>query len=79
MFAARFQVKHPEVIMPAQKSTGTSTSYEVTTLNGTYYRVSPQTSREIMALQMLEHHVDKFSPAHGDGVILTPEALRKFS
>lgn len=78
MFAVRQKVRHPEVIMPEGRRDNVI-SYVPTRLSGNYFRVAPKSPREIFALQMLEHHREKFAPAHGDGVIVTEDALRKFS
>lgn len=78
MFPVRVRVRNPEVIMPEDRRES-SVSYTITTISGEFYRVTPKSPREIFAIQMLEHHRDKFAPAHGDGVILTSEALHKFN
>lgn len=78
MFPVRQKCAHPEVIMPETRVSNTR-SYTSTLLSGVFFRVCPKTSREILALQMLEHHKEKFAPTHGDGVIVTEEALRKFT
>lgn len=79
MFPTRLKAENPEVIMPEKKASGSSlVSYEHVRLSGIFFRVSPQSNREILAIQMLEHHREKFAPAHGDGVIVTFEALQKF-
>ena len=77
LFPVRILTENPDVIRPHQRLGGT-TAYDVTRKPGTHYRLSPQTADEIFALQMLEHGVEKYAPAHGDGVIVTSSALSKF-
>ena len=65
--------------MPDTEVMKSTPSYIGKIIPGTFYRVSPQTSAEILALQTLEIHREKFSPASGDGVIVSPEALMQFT
>lgn len=46
-------------------------------ISGRFFRVIPTTSREIMALNMMEHQYEKYAPAFGDGVIISEAALQK--
>jgi hypothetical protein len=78
MFPIHRKIKNPEVIMPLTDKISQRTSYERQTLLGTFYNVTPTTEREVMALRMLDHRVDKFAPAQGEGVILTAESFQKF-
>jgi hypothetical protein len=48
-------------------------------MKGFFHRVFPVDARENSALRMLEHHVDKFAPANGNGILITDEALKKFT
>ena len=77
MFSLREKIKNPEVIMP-DKNGRTSESYSRAELTGTYWRVYPTSAREVSALRLLDHRVDKFAPATGSGIIVTEAALAKF-
>jgi hypothetical protein len=39
----------------------------------------PHSAREVLALQMLEHQVEKFAPATGNGVLITEAAHAKLN
>jgi hypothetical protein len=47
-------------------------------LPGKWWRVQPTDAKEIFALRLLEHRVDKFAPADGHGVLITDQAMRQF-
>ena len=66
----------PEVIF--HKKNINRESFEEKQLPGVWHRIHPDTSRDVMALRMLEHRREKFAPAHGNGVIISDAALRKF-
>lgn len=51
-------------------------SFESEQQEGTFFRVMPTCWREISALKMLEHRIDKFAPAAGDGVLITAAAMK---
>jgi len=77
LFPERRVERNPLVVMPkADKRSGVS--WERETLKGSFYRVIPQTPREIQVLRLLDHHVDKFAPAEGNGAIVSAAALAKF-
>ena len=42
---------------------------------GSFSLVFPNNAREVLALQMMIHHVDKFAPATGGGVIVSNNYL----
>ena len=44
-------------------------------LAGEWLRVFPQTSQDVRFLKDLEHHVEKFAPARGIGVLIHRNAL----
>ncbi len=41
--------------------------------------VMPYSWREVFALQLLEHQVEKFAPAIGNGVLITDAAHKKLN
>ena len=77
LFPERRVERNPLVVMPkADKRSGIN--WERETITGAFYRVIPQTPREIQVVRMLDHHVDKFAPAVGNGAIVSAAALEKF-
>jgi hypothetical protein len=58
---------------------GTASDYKSKQLKGVWHRVFPVDGKEISALRMLEHHIDKFAPTSGNGILISDEALRKFA
>lgn len=75
----------PSVIMPRVDKKTDRTTWEVVTILGRFHRVFPASAKEVFALQMLEHRVEKFAPAtcngddRGNGILITAEAFRKFN
>lgn len=65
----------PHVIV--RERTQREDTYRIVERQDTCLIVTPSNSKEVLALQMLEHGVDKFAPASGNGVIITQEAHRK--
>lgn len=76
MFDIIQKVKNPQVLKLVQLRG--LTFFESHELKGTFYKIRPSTAKEVFALQMLEHRVEKFAPAEGNGVLVTAEALAKF-
>lgn len=66
--------KHRAVLMPDGK---TEHGVEPRRFDGALTRVIPHTSRDVFGLQMLDLHREKFAPAKGGGLLVTPEALQK--
>ena len=67
----------PQVII--RELTQRQDTHKVIEREDTCLLVSPSNSKEVLALQLLEHGVDKFAPASGNGVIITQEAHRKLN
>jgi hypothetical protein len=44
-------------------------------LRGKWFRVFPKTGRDVQFLRMTQHHVDRFAPASGHGVLLAARCL----
>jgi hypothetical protein len=77
MFPERLKMINARVIMPTENERG-AISWDRGVVVGKFFRVVPQTPREIAALRLLTHRVDKFAPADGNGAIVSGEALEKF-
>ena len=67
----------PHVIV--RERTQREDTYRVVERQDTCLIVTPSNSKEVLALQLLEHGVDKFAPAIGNGVIITQDAHRKLN
>ena len=46
-------------------------SFKVRKLKGEFYRVIPNTAKEVFFLQLLSKNVFRYTPESGDGVIIT--------
>lgn len=68
--------KDPAVLVPDGR---TDTGVEPLRYDGKLVRVYPTKARDVFALQMLDHHREKFAPVNGGGVMVTPEALAKIT
>jgi hypothetical protein len=77
IFPITQRIQRPTVII-AQR-TAYADSVRTTERNDTMHLVMPHTAREVLALQMLEHQVEKFAPAEGNGVLITEAAHRKLN
>lgn len=75
IFPHRRRAINPSVVVRVPRAGGYA--YTEDTLRGKYWHVVPKCAREICALQLMDHRVDKFAPAKGDGVIVTGEALAR--
>jgi hypothetical protein len=77
LFQFHQRVFRPQVII--RELTQRQDTHKVIEREDTCLLVSPSNSKEVLALQLLEHGVDKFAPASGNGVIITQEAHRKLN
>ena len=77
IFQIHRRIFRPQVIV--RERTQREDTYKVIERQDTCLLVSPSNSKEVLALQMLEHQVDKFAPALGNGVLITQEAHRKLN
>ena len=77
MFSIRTAEANPTVV--CVKLRAGRESFETHEMKGFFHRVFPVDARENSALRMLDHHVDKFAPADGEGILITDEALKKFT
>jgi hypothetical protein len=77
MFSISIPEADPRIICEQKKTNGHNI-FETRYASGLFFRVYPKTCREVSALQMLQHHVDKFAPADGNGIIITKNAMMKF-
>mgnify|MGYP003118629882 FL=1 len=73
MFEDRKVEENPCVMV--RKEMGKDFTYIVERRSGTYYRVIPNSAREVFYIQMLVPNVDALIPEEGDGVILSAKAI----
>lgn len=67
--------KNPRVIQPEKLAHNSESKYPEVHLTGTWYRVFPTTARDVLFLQTLIQHSDKFAPAAGHGIIIAEHCL----
>ena len=77
MFSIRTPEANPTVVYIRMRVG--KTTWETKEVKGSFHRVFPVDARENSALRMLQHHVEKFAPATGNGILITDEALKKFT
>ena len=69
MFTSNYRVVDPEVVtrkwLPNKEFT-----FEVTTVEGDFFFVTPSSAKEVLFLQMLGKNIDLFVPAVGDGLLV---------
>jgi hypothetical protein len=67
---------NPTVIYPVSKCRNSAPTFETKELPGmNWIRVFPQNAADVLYLQLLVQHVDKFAPSTGHGVIVKRDAL----
>lgn len=69
--------EEPQGVFPCDNFDSSDPKFFTKALKGTWIRVIPKTAKDVLFLQMLEHHQDKFAPADGDGVLVKPETLAR--
>jgi hypothetical protein len=74
-FGAKTKVKNPDIIREEKDLRYGTPVYNSTQIKGDFYRVIPANAREVFYLRNLEHRVDKFAPARGNGVIVRCSAI----
>jgi len=45
-------------------------------LEGVWYKVFPETATDVRRLSFFAHHVDKFAPADGSGMLISMRAMQ---
>jgi len=79
MFEDRKPEKEPVGVHKIEMH-GVKVSFDGKPLTGKWWRVFPTTCREINAIRLLEHRVDKFAPpvGGGGGILISDYSLMKF-
>lgn len=65
----------PHVIYPVEVPQGEPPQFKEEYLSGQWMRVFPRTGMDVQFLRNTEHHLDRFAPASGPGVILAARLL----
>lgn len=79
LFPFRQTVTDPTVIVRKTRPGSDEPHFAGEQLLGNFVLVHPKTPREIYALQMLDHRIEKWAQKDGSGVVLTPLAALKFA
>jgi hypothetical protein len=74
-FGAKTKVKNPDIIREEKDLRYGTPVYNSTQIKGDFYRVIPANAKEVAYLRNLEHRVDKFAPARGNGIIVRCSAI----
>ena len=69
LFKNKELVHDPKVII--RKKNTEDVEFSIRQLEGAFYRVKPENMREILFLQGLKKNIFVYSPASGDGLIIT--------
>ena len=74
-FGAKTKVKNPDIIREEKDLRYGTPVFNSTQIKGDFYRVIPANAKEVAYLRNLEHRVDKFAPARGNGIIVRCSAI----
>lgn len=69
LFKNKELVHNPKVLI--RKKDTEDVAFAVKQLEGAFYRVKPENMKEILFLQSLKKNIFVYSPASGDGLIIT--------
>lgn len=78
LFGYKQAITDPVVIDVTTRTGSHELSFESRQLKGEFYLVRPSCAKEIFALQMLEHRVEKFAHKDSGAVVMTKTAVEKF-
>ena len=67
---------NPTVLIREDHRTKNDFSFSHRKLVGTFFRVIPQSAREIFFVQSLPKNYVVFTPENGDGLIISPSCLK---
>ena len=68
-------VVNPEALVKTTPTNSAASEVEPGRLQGMWYLVFPTTSTDIIRMQGIRHHVDKFTPTDGKGMLISPRAM----
>ncbi len=75
LFENRVVEHNPKVLVRKDSSTKNEFSFVVQERVGRFYRVVPKTTRDVFYLKSLNKGYDYFTPAYGDGIIISAHVL----
>jgi len=78
MFINKQAITNPVVLLDESPPDAPQPSFTGKTIIGDFYLVRPNTAKEIFAIQMLEHHREKWAHKSSSAIVLTKEAVDKF-
>ena len=76
LFIANIKVSDPDVIVRGTHRGKPDYSREG--IKGSFRLVFPHDANEVMAVRMLDMHVDRFAPATGEGLLISERAFQQF-
>ena len=79
LFEKREVEVNPTVLIRKDHPTKNDFSFSHRGLVGVFFRVIPQTAREVFFIQGLAKNYIVFTPESGDGLILSPSCLKGMS
>jgi hypothetical protein len=74
-FGAKTKVKNPDIIREEKDLRYGTPVFNSRQIKGDFYRVIPSNANEVAYIRNLEHRVDKFAPAKGNGIIVRCSAI----
>jgi len=78
LFFNKQAVTNPVVLLDESPPDAQQPSFTGKTIIGDFYLVRPTTAKEIFAIQMLEHHKEKWAHKSSSAIVLTKKAAEKF-
>ena len=75
LFQNREVELNPKVLVRKDSSTKNDVTFVVQERVGRFYRVVPNTTRDVLYLKSLNKGYDYFTPADGDGLIISAHVL----
>jgi|TARA_R110000772_G_scaffold263638_1_gene383523 hypothetical protein len=70
LFKSKELVHNPKVLI-RKDTKDADVAFDVRQLEGPYYRVFPANMKEISFIRTLKKNIFVYTPAHGDGLIVT--------
>jgi len=78
LFLNKQAITNPVVLLDESPPDAPQPSFTGKTIIGDFYLVRPTTAKEVFAIQMLDHHREKWAHKSSSAIVLTKEAAEKF-
>ena len=75
LFQERVVENHPKVLLRQDDPVRNDFTFQVQKRVGKFYRVIPNSAKEVFYLRSLQKGYDYFAPAEGDGLIVSAHAI----